>query len=51
MRSSVFQILEQAGYIDDTKSRLVKNVYIADEVLQYLRNNNEKRVLHCINLT
>jgi hypothetical protein len=50
MRSSVFQILAQAGYINNTSSRQLQYVYIADEVLQYLRENNEKAVLHCIQL-
>jgi hypothetical protein len=50
MRSSVFQILEQAGYIDNTISRQLRYIYIADEVLQYLRDNNEQTVLHCIQL-
>jgi hypothetical protein len=50
MRSSVFQILAQAGYIDNTSSRRLQYVYIADEVLQYLHKNNEKQVLRCIQL-
>jgi hypothetical protein len=50
MRSSVFQILAQAGYIDNTSSRQLQYVYIADEVLQYLRENNEKTVLRSIQL-
>ncbi|MDR0610564.1 MAG: DUF1819 family protein [Planctomycetaceae bacterium] len=50
MRSSVFQILAQAGYIDNTHSRQLRYVYIADEVLQYLYENNEKTVLRCIQL-
>ncbi|MDR2344802.1 MAG: DUF1819 family protein [Planctomycetaceae bacterium] len=50
MRSSVFQILEQAGYIDNTVSRKLRYVYIADEVLQFLCENKEQTVLHCIQL-
>ncbi|MDR0705753.1 MAG: DUF1819 family protein [Planctomycetaceae bacterium] len=51
MRSSVFQILEQAGYIDNTISRQLQYIHIADEVLQFLCENNEQTVLHCIQLT
>lgn len=51
LRSSVFQILQQAGYIDSTKSLRLQTVHIAAEVVRYLENNDEGSVLRCIQVT
>ena len=51
LRSSVFQILEQAGYIDSTKSLHLQTVHISNEVVRYLDNNDEGSVLRCIQIT
>jgi hypothetical protein len=48
LRSSVFQILAQAGYIDNTKSRTLQTVHIASQVTDYLHQHNESYVLRCI---
>jgi hypothetical protein len=48
LRSSVFQILAQAGYINNTKARQLQTVHLAPEVLQYLERNQEQYVLRCI---
>ena len=48
LKSSVFQILQQAGYIDSTKSLRLQTVHIADEVVRYLKNHDEGNVLRCI---
>lgn len=48
LRSSVFQILQQAGYIDSTKSLRLQTVHIADEVVRYLKKHEEGSVLRCI---
>jgi len=48
LRSSVFQMLAQAGYIENTRSLKLQMVHIADQVLRYLNANNEKYVLRCI---
>lgn len=48
LKSSVFQIMQQSGYIDSTRSLRLQTVHIADEVVRYLRNHNEDKVLHCI---
>lgn len=48
LRSSVFQILEQAGYINSTKSLRLQTVHIADEVVRYLKKHEEGNVLRCI---
>jgi hypothetical protein len=48
LRSSVFQILAQAGYIDNTKQRTLQTVHIASQVLRYLDKHDEHYVLRCI---
>ena len=48
LRSSVFQILAQAGYLENTRSRKLQTVHIASQVLQYLERHNEHYVLRCI---
>ncbi len=48
LRSSVFQILAQAGYLEDTRSLRLQTVHIAGEVLRYLREHDEGYVLRCI---
>jgi len=48
LRSSVFQILAQAGYIDNTRSKILQTVHIASQVTDYLEQHNESYVLRCI---
>jgi hypothetical protein len=48
LRSSVFQMLSQAGYIENTRSLKLQTVHIADQVLQYLKAKKEDYVLRCI---
>jgi hypothetical protein len=48
LRSSVFQMLAQAGYIENTRSLKLQTVHIAEHVLSYLRTNQEGYVLRCI---
>ncbi len=48
LRSSVFQILAQAGYIENTRTLKLQTVHIADQVLRYLKDNQEEYVLRCI---
>ncbi len=51
LRSSVFQILAQAGYIENTRSKRLQTVHIASQVLQYLERRNEHYVLRCIKVS
>lgn len=51
LRSSVFQMLTQAGYLESTRSLKLQNVHIADQVLQYLKANNEHYVLRCLQVS
>ena len=48
LRSTVFAILSQAGYIENTRTLKLQAVHIAREVLQYLDDQNEEYVLRCI---
>jgi hypothetical protein len=51
LRSTVFQILAQAGYIDNTRTRRLQTVHIASQVLQYLEGHHEHYVLRCIQVS
>ena len=51
LRSSVFQILQQAGYIDTTRSLRLQTVHLAEEVVKYLKKHDEGSVLRCIQVT
>jgi hypothetical protein len=51
LRSSVFQILEQAGYIDSTKSLRLQTVHLAGVVVRYLEKHHEDSLLRQIQVT
>ncbi len=51
LRSSVFQSLAQAGYLESTRSLRLQAVHLAREVLQYLQEHDEHRVLRCIQVS
>lgn len=48
LRSSVFQTLAQAGYIENTRTLKLQTVHIADQVLRYLRAHGDEYVVRCI---
>ena len=48
LKSSVFQMLAQAGYIENTRSLKLQTVHIAEQVLRYLQANQEDYVLRCL---
>jgi Putative inner membrane protein (DUF1819) len=48
LRSSVFQTLAQAGYVENTRSLKLQTVHIAEKVLHYLKSQGEEYVLRCI---
>ena len=48
LRSSVFQTLTQAGYIENTSTWKLQPIYLATEVLNYLREQDETYVLRCL---
>ena len=51
LRSSVFQILAQAGFVRDTRSLNLQTVFIAAEVIDYLKLHDEQYVLSCIQVS
>lgn len=50
LRSTVFQILAQAGYLTDTRSRKLRPVTILPELIAYLRAKGEKHLIRCLQL-
>jgi hypothetical protein len=48
LRSSVYSILAEAGYIDSTKTRKLQRVHIVQPVIRYLEKHDEQYVLKCI---
>jgi hypothetical protein len=48
LRSSVFQTLAQAGYVENTRTLKLQTVHVADQVLRYLKDHDEEYVLRCI---
>ncbi len=51
LRSSVFQILAQAGFLENTRTLRLQPVHIASQVLGYLHEHNEAYVLRCIQVS
>jgi hypothetical protein len=48
LRSSVFQTLAQAGYVEDTRTLKLQPVHVADPVVRYLTAHGEDYVLRCL---
>ncbi len=48
LRSTVFQILAQVGYVDGSRTLRLQAAQISREVLAYLQSRNEDYVLRCI---
>ncbi|QDV37584.1 DUF1819 family protein [Tautonia plasticadhaerens] len=48
LRSSVYQALAQAGYIESTRTRRLRAAYPSGEVTRYLEDHDERHVLRCI---
>jgi hypothetical protein len=44
-------MLAQAGYIENTRSLKLQTVHVADQVLRYLKANQEEYVLRCIQVS
>ena len=51
LRSSVFQMLAQAGYLDDTRSLRLHSVHIAPQVIRYLQEHHEEYVIRCLQVS
>jgi hypothetical protein len=48
LRSTVFSMLAEVGYLKDTKSLLLQNVFVDTQLATYLRDHNENYVLRCL---
>ena len=51
LRSSVYQALAQAGYIDSTRTRRLQAVHLAPPLVEYLGSNSEAYVLRCMEVS
>src|SRR5690554_516112 len=51
LRSAVFSMLAEAGYLKDTRSLLLQNVFLEDALVAYLQSRGETYVLHYMELT
>ncbi len=51
LRSSVFQILAQGGYISNTRTRKLQTVHISEEITQHLLKQDEHYILRCIQVS
>jgi bacteriophage exclusion system BrxA-like protein len=48
LRSSVFQMLAQAGYLENTRTLNLQPVHVSEQVLHVLRLRGESYVMHCL---
>ena len=51
LRQVVFRVLDEAGYISNTKSRLLQSVAIEPDLRQYLIAHSEAYILSCMSAT
>ena len=51
LRSTVFSMLAEVGYLKDTKSLLLQNVFVDTQLATYLRDHNENYVLRCLEVS
>lgn len=51
LRSSVFSMLAEAGYVNNTRELVLQNVFIDPALAAYLRERGEKYVLRCLEVT
>ena len=48
LRSAVFSMLAEAGYLEDTRSLLLQNVFLDASLAAYLRDRGETYVVRCL---
>ena len=51
LRSAVFCMLVEAGYLSDTRRLLLQNVFVDAQLAAYLRDRSETYVLRCMEVT
>ena len=48
LRSAVFSMLAEAGYLKDTRSLLLQNVFLDSSLAAYLRDRGETYIVRCL---
>jgi hypothetical protein len=48
LRSAVFSMLAEAGYLEDTKTLAIQGVYVDEQLSAALRDQGERYVLRCL---
>jgi hypothetical protein len=51
LRSMVFSMLAEAGYLENTRSLLLQNVFLDISLTDYLRDRGETYVVRCLEVT
>lgn len=51
LRSSVYCMLAEAGYLKDTRSLQIQTVFVDSQLAAYLRSRGESYVLRCLEVT
>lgn len=51
LRSTVFSILAEAGYLQNTRTLLLQNVFVDSQLSSYLKNNDETYTLRCLEVS
>ncbi len=51
LRSAVFSMLSETGYLKDTRSLLLQNVFVEEQLAAYLRDRGEHYLLRCMEVT
>jgi hypothetical protein len=48
LRSSVFSMLSEAGFLENTRSLRLQNVFVDEQLVSYLRDRGETYVVRCM---
>lgn len=51
LRSAVFSMLAEVGYLQDTRSLALRNVFVDDQLAAWLRDLGQERVLRCMGVS
>ena len=51
LRSTVFSMLAEAGYLQNTRNLLLQNVFVDSQLATYLHDNDEPYVLRCLEVS
>jgi hypothetical protein len=51
LRSAVFSMLAEAGYVNDTRELRLQNVFVTPQLADYLRERDETYVLRCLEVS